>query len=123
MTGKNIAAHIWSTISTKVGYAEYGPAIAGGVPPLRRVVEITGGANVADKLMITPSVKGTPVTDDELAFLMANDGFQRDMRNGFIDIRRNRPDADSVADGMVARDKSAPLRNEDFEKAPTVKAA
>jgi hypothetical protein len=117
-----IAAYIYSTASTHVEYVKYGPTPQGGVPAIERKVAVRGGANVANKHVITPRGVVTPVTAEDLAFLYSNEQFCKDLRTGFLTVESVKEDPDTVARDMNPRDGSAPATPRDFEKKPKVGA-
>lgn len=117
-----IAAYIYSTASTHLEYVKYGPTPQGGVPAIERKVGIHGGANVANKHVITPRGVVTAVSDEDLSFLWGNEQFCKDMRTGFLAIETVKEDPDTIAQDMNPRDGSAPATPRDFEKKPKVGA-
>lgn len=72
-------------------------------------VAIKGGANVADRHFLTPSVVITQITENELELLKKSDAFKAHVDAGFISVRDKKAKKDSdVTRSMVPRDKSAP---------------
>jgi len=78
--------YIYSTLSADVVYTTEAGDIF-----------IAGGANIADKHMLTPYGKVTSVTDDEYAALDKHYLFKLHEQNGFIMADKNKTDADHAA--------------------------
>lgn len=113
--------YVYSTNSTSVGYTEYRPGQgAGGLPTPIRTVVVKGGANVANKNLVTPYGVATRVSDDDAAFLSTNADFIRHRKAGFVRIDDRKMDPEVPAADMEARDGSAPLVDADFDKPPKV---
>jgi hypothetical protein len=117
---------LFSTMTGAVTYTDWKTS-PGGLSIAGASVTINGGANVAHrKTIITPRGVGTPVTDDELAFLETDPTFKMHKLNGFITIDsvKDIRDADLAASDMEGRDDSAPDVEQDYLaeglKAPTV---
>lgn len=106
--------YVFSKITNDTVYADYAYNPGGGLPTITKQVKIKGGANRADKHIITPQGVMTEVTDEELEFLLKNDGFQRHVERGFITHKAYKADADKVAKDMAERDNSSPLTPQDF---------
>lgn len=106
--------YIYSTLSSAMNYQNYG---AGGadLPVATDGVVIQGGANIPDKYMRTPEgAVITPVTDEQLDALQANDVFKLHVANGFIVVKDKKYEPEKVAADMTTRDQSAPLVDSDF---------
>ena len=110
--------YIYSTLSTDMDYASYVPT-ASDVPDVEKIIKIKGGANVANKNIITPMGVMTSVTDEELALLEANGVFQIHKANGFITVEKKSDDVEKVTKNMTKKDKSAPLTPADYENTET----
>lgn len=118
---------IYSTLTQS---NEYSVWVKGGADLKQRAqkVIIKGGANIANKHLVTPRGVVTEVTEDELALLEGNKVFQRHKQRGFIVVDRatKAADVEKVVPDMVGRDMSAPLVPQDYElenkKAPTSNA-
>lgn len=108
-------AFIYSTLSCPQRYTKFVPGAEGGIPREEGSVLIHGGANVADRAIITPRGVVTEVSDEELALLKENKLFNTHCENGFITIETKKVDVEKVTPDMEARDGSAPLTPGDFE--------
>jgi len=106
--------YVFSTHATDIAYAEYIPGPQGGLPTVGRSVTIKGGANVANKLLVTPRGVVTPVTDDEMDFLLGDAQFQAHEKAGFIQFDSRKADPEEIARGMNGNDKSRPLTDADY---------
>lgn len=115
--------YVYSTSSTNLSYPEYAKTAPGQPPRIIRAVIVKGGANVANKHVITPYGVATEVTEEEATFLVTNENFQRHVVAGFVRYEARKHDPEVVAADMEARDGSSPLVPADFEadgkKAPT----
>lgn len=115
-----MAHYIFSTLSCSQHYGEY---IKGGADlPIRgKQVLVKGGANVADKMFVTPRGVVTTVSDEELAIIERDPMFQAHKENGYITVEKKNLDIDKVVSNLTARDESAPLGIGDFaeNKEPT----
>lgn len=109
---------VYSTNSTNVEYAQYGKAEGNAPPPVLRRVVIKGGANVANKHMITPYGVVTKVSDEDAAWLVTDPNFVRHQKAGHVRIETRNVDPEVVAADMKGRDGSAPLVESDFEVDP-----
>ena len=116
--------YIYSTLSASQKYTTYkeGP---GGLPQPVGSVFIVGGANVADKRLITPKGTVTRITAEQFEQLKRDEVFQVHMANGYITHSTAKEDADVVADDLTAKDESAPLTPADYApgQAPVVAEA
>jgi len=107
--------YVFSTLSNDQKYVSY-ETTSSGLQVEKGFVEIVGGANVANKNVITPRGVATKVTAEQLEQLRKNHVFQQHEHNGFITISEGKADADEVAADMTGRDESAPLVDQDFKK-------
>lgn len=71
-------------------------------------VFIAGGANIADKHMLTPLGAATSVTDEQYEALQKVEVFRTHVEHGFIKADKHKQDAEKVATEMTGRDNSAP---------------
>lgn len=117
--GKSAAAYIASTHTTPIAYVGYEDGPEGGVPHVARKVIIQGGANVPNKVLVTPKGTITPVDAEELDFLKTNKDFLKHQKAGFVQILIRDPGAEKAARDMAPKDRSAPYTAGDFAKAPT----
>lgn len=110
--GKKMAKHyVYSTLTNDTKYVRYAPARANGAPNVELdSVLIAGGANRADKHLITPRGVMTQVTDEQLEMLQNNEAFKRHVEQGYMLVRTDRVDPEvAVAADMEQRDGAAPL--------------
>ena len=110
--------YVYSTLTADNIYAGY---VKGGadIPIVERSVHIKGGANVADKRLITPRGVATEVSADDLEFLLENSVFQMHVENGYVTFSDHKEDPEVVvASGMEGRDQASPLEPGDFEGQP-----
>lgn len=114
MTSKK-ALYVFSTLSAD---NEYGVYAKGGadIPSKTATVVIKGGANVADKRLVTPLGVATPVTPEQLEILRQDVTFQHHEKNGYITVSEHKADADTVAADMEGRSPDAPLVPLDFQQ-------
>jgi len=117
--GKNMAeVLVYSTLTRDQRYTNYVPG-GGDLPIAAGSVLIKGGANLANKHLITSRGEVTEITFAEYDMLKTNEDFKRHVANGFIyvdDSGRKAAPVDHVVDDLVARDDSAPLVPEDFHE-------
>ena len=112
---------VYSTASTNVEYAQFGPPIEGRPAPKLRAVVIKGGTNVASKHLVTPIGVMTEVSAEDAVFLSQDANFKRHAAAGFVTLHDRRVDPEVVAANMKLRDGSAPLVPGDFEAGKTPK--
>lgn len=91
-------------------------------PVIAKRVEIKGGHGVATPFknsnfqqVHTPRGVATFVSDEDLAFLLANDGFQEHMDAGFITHDKKEVKPEVVTKDMEQRDRSAPMTPDNLE--------
>lgn len=114
---------VFSTATSALEFVQYStPKDPRVLPEVLRTVRVKGGANLADKHLLTPNGVMTQVTDDEADFLVQNAAFLDAMKRGFIRIERHAANMDSVVNDMVPKDRSAPKTPEDYAKAPSIGA-
>lgn len=107
--------YIFSTATNNCTYVEYDyHNRKGNLPQIKRRVLVKGGANRADKRLITPNGVVTEVSDDDLAFLVSNAAFIRHQKAGFHRIESHRFETDAVVTDMVSGDKARPLTPEEY---------
>jgi hypothetical protein len=100
--------YVYSTLATDMNYTNYAEGGADLPVPLPAVF-IKGGAGVANDRLVTPRGVVTQVTEDELAYLEANQVFQLHKQNGYIMVEKSKLDPEKVAADMTGRDNSAPM--------------
>lgn len=106
--------YVYSTLSAPQEYTTYHSGAA-DLPQAVQSVFIAGGANVADKRLVTPRGVVTKVTDEELKALETNEVFKLHKANGFISVGAAKKDPEVVAADMTSRDDAAPLVDGDFD--------
>lgn len=110
--------YVYSTLTTDMDYTAYRKG-GGDVPVAEVSVRINGGANLANKHLITPRGVVTRVTPEQAEILRENLVFQLHEKNGYISISEKQEDPEkAVAEGMEARAPDAPLEPGDYEAAP-----
>lgn len=77
-------------------------------------VTINGGADVTNKLLVTPQGVVTEISAEQLDLLKENKVFQQHLENGVVSYYSLAPDVDKKAPKMK-KDKSAQLQKKDFE--------
>jgi hypothetical protein len=107
--------YIYSTLTGAVKYNTYAQDDGAALPRVIRSVLIKGGANLADKNLVTPKGVMTEITEEQLADLREISVFQLHEKNGFIKIETSNRDIEKTVSDMQARDESAPLTPDDFE--------
>lgn len=115
--------YIYSTLTASTVYAKYAPSGNRDIPVIERKVMINGGANIADKHMVTPKGVVTQVTDEELALLENDYHFQEHVKHGFITVEKKHAAVEKVVKNLTEKDKSAPLTPEDPEFQPEARGA
>lgn len=116
---------ILSTLSADQLYTAWRKGGA-DLPLVERQVFVRGGANVADKRLVTPQGVVTKVSAEDLELLESNAVFQLHKSNGYITVSRSKPsDPDAAAASQANRSPDAPLTDGDFAegKAPTSSTA
>lgn len=113
------AAYICSTVTSHIEIVEY-DTTQGPLPKVVRKVNIMGGANLPPKTLVTPKGVLTPVSAEDLAFLMQSKEFARQLKAGFMTVinGKSEDDLEAAVAGMQAKDGSAPKVSKDFEKPP-----
>lgn len=108
--------YILSTLTADQEYTAYREGGA-DLPLAAASVFVKGGANVADKRLVTPQGVVTKVDADQMAILESNEVFQLHKRNGYITVSERKPaDADAAAASQANRDGSAPMVEGDFKE-------
>lgn len=108
--------YVYSTASTHVKYTQYGEAPQGARRPVVREVVVKGGANVANKHLITPLGVRTDVSNEDAAFLAMDANFIRHQKAGFVRLTDHKVDPEVVAADLTSRDGSSPLVEADYDK-------
>lgn len=107
--------------TTYVVYAENMPNAPHSVS-LHKIL-IKGGANIANKHVMTPRGVATEVSDSDLEILMKDQNFLKAMKLGFITVDKGRSekDIDKKVKDMQSRDGSAPKTKEVLEAETSAK--
>lgn len=106
--------YIYSTLTSGMTYVTYAQGGA-DLPIVEHRVNIAGGANVANKHLLTPRGVVTEVSDEDMGHLENNKLFQLHKRNGFILVDSVSVDPEiKVAADMEQKDDSAPITPEDY---------
>jgi hypothetical protein len=108
--------YILSTLTADQEYTAYREGGA-DLPVAVGSVLVKGGANVADKRLVTPQGVVTKVDADQMAVLESNEVFQLHKKNGYITVSERKPaDPDAAAASQANRDGSAPMVEGDFKE-------
>jgi len=106
--------YVYSTLSADTSYPTWHKS--GGDQMVKGPdIIIKGGANVADKNLVTPRGCVTTLTDEQFAQVEANSVFKRHLERGYVSVDKRRVDPEAAAADMTTRDVSAPLIAEDFD--------
>lgn len=107
--------YVFSTITNDTCYVGY--ATGRDLHQVQKSVLIAGGSNRADgtRNIFTPQGVMSIVSDDDMEFLLQNDGFQKHIERGFITHLPYKAEADEVAEDMIDRDGSAQMKPADFD--------
>lgn len=114
-----MTVYVYSTLSCPQRYVKWTEAAPGSVPREERAILIQGGANVANRNLITPRGVVTEITDEEYALLKQNPLFNTHVTNGHIAVEERKADVDKVVSGMESRSPDAPLTPGDFDVSGT----
>lgn len=118
-------AFVFSTLTADQLYTTYLKPVSDIAPPVvDKQVFINGGANLTNKVLVTPRGAVTEISEEQKKTLLSCPAFLEHKKNGFVTIEDKKADVDDVSANLVARDNSAPLTAFDFEKgkAPKTKA-
>lgn len=114
--------YVYSTLTHSQAYVDYEPmpevaGQLGRLPVERHRVTIEGGHGIPiRKTLVTPYGVMTPVSDDELEFLLAHPIFKLHVENGNVTYSKTKEDKDTVAASMKQKDNAAQKTPEDFER-------
>lgn len=89
--------YVYSTLSASVRY-----------PTDQGEILVKGGANIADKHMLTPYGVVTTLEEHQADSLMGSAAFLDHVSAGFITVEDHKEDPDLVAANMTGRDGAAP---------------
>ena len=107
-------AYVLSKLTNTQVYTKYVKGINNMNIPQKQI-EIKGGADIANKNLITPEGVITTVSDDELEILKQNPDFMRHVEKGHIKYYALNPNLEKEA-GKLEKDNSAPKTPDDYEK-------
>jgi hypothetical protein len=109
--------HVVSTLASHTDYADW--VTHAGLRSIQKKVTVKGGAGIAlqggGQIVDTPYGVRTEVSDEDAAFLLANDHFKEHMKNGFVKIVNRPVDPDDAAKSMATDDGSRPKNAGDVE--------
>lgn len=109
--------YIYSTLATDVKYTEYQEPVSGQkVAVIKHSILVAGKVGVATKNLVTPRGMMTKVSDEDFAMLKKNEVFKMHEANGYITYEKKQAEVDKVVVNMKARDVSAPITPEFYEK-------
>ena len=110
--------YVYSTLTADQAYSIW----KGGneIKRPERICLIRGGANVANKQLVTPMGVATFVTEQQLELLNQCDGYLRHKKAGYIREDRKDVGVEKAVADLKPKDESAPLVPQDFDdkKAP-----
>lgn len=98
--------YIYSTLSQPQAYTLYQKS-GNDIPQKVGSVLIHGGANIADKNLVTPYGAVTKITDEQLEMLQESRHFKDHERLGYIRVSKSNIDPNKAAEDMTGKDKSA----------------
>lgn len=107
--------YVFSTLTANTAYAIYNYE-SHDLPIIEKQIVIKGGANLADKNLVTPQGVMTEVSDEDLALLEQDYHFKDHIKNGFIKVEKRKAEVEKAVKDMKDKDRSAPLTDKDFEK-------
>lgn len=105
---------VFSTLTAGQDYTLYAPNPS-GVNVVKATVSIKGGANLANKNLVTSIGAVTEITDEQYDVLKQIDDFNLHVKNGFIRVEESRATVEAVVPDMTQRDESAPLTPADYQ--------
>lgn len=105
-------SYIISTLSNNVSYAIYEKS-GGGLPVLRKTIEIKGGANVINRSLLTLDGVATSVSEEDLKLLKDHPVFKQHLEGGFVKIQSS---SEVKTSDLTEKDLSAQLVAKDFSK-------
>ena len=117
--------YVFSTLTAPQSY-NFWVGGGGDLPKKRHSVKIAGGANLANKQLVTPDGVVTGVSAADMELLQTHEHFKAHVQRGFVKVTKRPAEPDEVAADMKPADLSAPMTPAsvaaDSEKAKTVKA-
>lgn len=109
--------YVYSTLTCDNAYNFFDKNVSpeAVVPVIERTIHIRGGANVANKNLVTPEGVVTEVTDEEMSALEENYHFKEHVKHGFITFSKREVKPEKAVQDMTKKDASAPKTPEDFK--------
>lgn len=108
-----MAYYVYSTLTNSQAYSAFGDPVERGIKPVIGRVVIEGGANLTNKLLVTPRGMVTPVTDAQMKILKASPMFNRHLKAGYIHVEEKRVKAEKVAGDMQTDYASSPISDKE----------
>ena len=110
--------YVLSKLTCDQNYAIYAPAVAGSFPRVIKEVLIKGGANVANKNLVTPDGVLTEVSDEDYEALQTVYVFQQHVKGGLIKVisSSKEKEQEKAKKDMSEGDGSAPLTPKSYKK-------
>lgn len=104
--------YVYSTATCSTDFVIYvkpDPSAPAAHNEVKHRITIKGGANVADKNIVTKLGVATKVSDDDYEYLKTCPHFQKAVKAGFYVVEDIKANAEKVAkNSLNAKDKSAP---------------
>lgn len=113
--------YVYSTLTNNNSFMDYEKSQPGAPLVVKRSVTIKGGTGIANKHLFTPMGVATEVSEEDLDFLKANDGFRHFVDKGFITYREKEVHPEVAASDMDTRDQSTPVMPQDFREQDAAK--
>lgn len=118
--------YVYSTATCDAKYCAYAktPAGASGPRRIEKSVYIKGGHGVASAfknsnfgMVHTPYGVATCVSDEDLDFLLNNQGFKSAVEKGFMTYdKATKPDPEKKAKNLKSKDGAAPMTPKDLDR-------
>lgn len=116
--------YVYSTSTCSGTYCLYAPAnSSGGHAIIKKKVTIQGGHKVATPYkglnniaVHTPNGVLTPVSDEDMEFLLQNKSFLRHVAAGHLSYDKKKVDTEVKVKNMTQEDASSPLTPAHFDK-------
>lgn len=107
--------YIYSTLTNGTDYAVYSDSKNQDIPVVRKMISIKGGANLANKVLMTPKGAVTEVSDEEMEMLLKDYHFQNHVKHGHITYEKKEISVDKAVVNMNPKDESAPKTPDDYK--------
>lgn len=99
--------YVFSTLTNGTNYGLY--IKNGDVAIKTGSIKINGGANLANKVLVTPKGAMTVLEDKQFELLQNDPIFKIHLEKGFITFEKKKADVEDVAKDMTSKDASAPI--------------